>query len=425
MNLRISPRLTPLRHIASSHFVRQVLETYLTRVLVVALGLVNSILVTRILGPEGRGLFAVATTLAAIGVQLGNLGLHSSNTYYVSRERTLLPTLLGNSLLVSSGAAGATFVAYLLLSTRPELTPLTGPLLILALVSIPVGLSSLLLQNLLIGILEIRAYNTIDLTTRVMAVLLIAATVPLGVVTPEIVFGLVLATLAIGLVWAFVRLHSHLTRPVACSAEMLSRGLRYGLKGYFGSLFAFLVLRSDIVLLNYLRGAEDTGYYAVAAGLADVLLMLPTVVGTLLFPRLAAAPDLAERLRLTRRVLKVLVPATPAALLVVLVLARPLVRLVYGGAFDPSVDAILWLLPGVGFLAVNGVLMNLFAACGMPMIIAYSPLVALITNVLVNLWLIPAWGIVGASMSSTLAYGLMLLMSLGYIRWGSLEAKRA
>ena len=86
--------------LGETSFVRQVGETYATQVFVVALGFVNSVLVTRLLGPEGRGLFAAANTFSAVGIQLGNLGLHSWNTYHVSREPRSLPVLIGNSLAV-------------------------------------------------------------------------------------------------------------------------------------------------------------------------------------------------------------------------------------------------------------------------------------------------------------------------------------
>jgi O-antigen/teichoic acid export membrane protein len=406
-----------LRRLASSEFVRQVSETYLTRLFVVALGFVNSILVTRILGPEGRGLFAVANTLSATGVQLGNLGLQSSNTYYVSRDSRALPVLLGNSLVVSAGCGIVMLAALPLLQLRPEIAPIQGTLLTLTFLAVPVGLASLLLQNLLIGTQQIRAYNVIDLTTRVLAVLLVAATAPLGLVSPEVIFALVLATVVLGAIWSFVRLRAQLQGPIGWSPETLRACLPYGLRAYTGSLFIFLVLKSDIVLVTYLRGAVETGYYSIAVGLADILLMLPTVVGTILFPKLSAAPDLATRWRLVRRVLTVMVPATPVGLVATYFAAGPLIRLAYGSAFDPSTAAVGWLLPGIGCYAINSILMNFLASCGMPLVVVYSPFVALLVNVTANLWLVPRIGFVGASISSSLAYGFMLLMSVLYIRF--------
>ncbi len=262
----------------------------------------------------------------------------------------------------------------------------------------------------------IRAYNVIDFSTRVLAVLLVAATAPLGLVSPEMVFGLVLATVVLGAVWSYIRLAAPLGAPFAWSAGTLRGALPYGLRAYVGGLFAFLVLKSDVLLVSYMRGAVETGYYSVAVGLADILLMLPTVVGTILFPKLSAVPDLATRWALVRRVLAAMVPATPVALGVTYVLAGPLIRLAYGSAFEPSTAAVGWLLPGVGCYAINGVLMNFLAACGMPRVVVLGPLVALVVNVAGNLWLIPRLGFVGASITSSVAYAVMLAISLLYIR---------
>ena len=143
---------------------------------------------------------------------------------------------------------------------------------------------------------------------------------------------------------------------------------------------------------------------------------MPAVIGTVLFPRLSAAASLEDKWRLTRRVLALLAPAVPVALVVVLVGARPFIRLAYGAAFEPSFPAVAWLLPGIGCLAVNMVLMNLFASTGMPAVVVYSPLLALLLNVGANLVVIPRLGFVGASITSSASYLLMLLISLAYMR---------
>jgi O-antigen/teichoic acid export membrane protein len=400
----------------ASQFIREVGETYATQIFLVVLGFANSILVTRLLGPEGRGLFAAANTFAGVGVQLGNLGLHSWNTYRVSREPDSLPVLIGNSLLVGAGCGVAAVGGFVLFRAHPGLAPVSGLLLLLALAAIPLGLLNLLFQNLLIGTQRIHKYNVIDLSTRVCAVLMVGATAPLGVVAPDVVYGLVLVSVVASAAWCLASLVSSIREPLRCSFADLRIGLGYGVRAYFGSLFVFLVLRSDILLVKYLRGAKETGYYAIAVGLADILMMLPTVVGTVLFPRLSAAQSVAAKWALARRVLTIMLPAAPVALAVTLVAARPLIHLAYGSAFDPSVAAVGWLLPGVACLAINTVLMNLFASCGMPPVVVYSPLLALGVNVALNLRLIPTMGFVGAAISSSIAYGLMLAISLAYLR---------
>jgi O-antigen/teichoic acid export membrane protein len=77
MKARISCAAAQLwRIVAGTELRRNVLETYGTRVLVVFVTFATAVVVARELGPTGRGLYAVAATLGAIGAQFGNLGLH-------------------------------------------------------------------------------------------------------------------------------------------------------------------------------------------------------------------------------------------------------------------------------------------------------------------------------------------------------------
>ena len=63
-----------------SDFIQKILETFSTRVLLIIFSLATSIIIARSLGPEGRGLYALAITIGTMGVQFTNMGLHSSNT---------------------------------------------------------------------------------------------------------------------------------------------------------------------------------------------------------------------------------------------------------------------------------------------------------------------------------------------------------
>jgi O-antigen/teichoic acid export membrane protein len=59
----------------------------------------------------------------------------------------------------------------------------------------------------------------------------------------------------------------------------------------------------------------------------------------------------------------------------------------------------------------------------MPRVTMISPGAAALINILLNLVLIPKWGIVGASLASSICYGLMLVMSVAYVRYKILEGR--
>ena len=146
---------TSITQTLRSDFARKVAATFGTRVLLLLLGMATGVITTRTLGPEGRGLYATLLTVGAIGVQFGNLGLHASNTYYVARDRSLLGVLVGNSLLIGLGLGSVgVLLAWGFFAFFPQSSPLPGNLLTLALLWTPFGLAYLLMQNLLLGCLN-------------------------------------------------------------------------------------------------------------------------------------------------------------------------------------------------------------------------------------------------------------------------------
>jgi len=400
-----------------SDFVRNVAETMATRIALVGVGVVTSVLIARSLGPEGRGLQATMATITALGVQFGNLGLHASNTYYVARDRKLLPVLIGNSLLVGFGIGSLLCVAAgVVMLGLPGLSPLPPVLVALALAAVPVGLCYLLLQNLLLGIGEVRRYNVIELATRLGMVGLLAALILGHRVSVEMIAVAGLAVSITAGVWALGALRSPAGRKIEASWTALRDQLGYGVKAYLAALFSYTVLRADIIMCKYMLGAGPTGQYSIAVSMADLVYMLPVVAGTIAFPRLASAADPVERWHKTKRIAKWTGYTLVILALVAAAVVRPVVRILYGDPFIPSVPAFQWLLPGIVVLGINTILMNYFAAEGMPPIAIWSPALASLMNVCLNLWLLPAAGIVGASLASTLAYGLMLSMSIAYVR---------
>src|SRR5947208_4672791 len=183
-------RATERNPIVPAGIWRNVVETYMTRLLLIGIGFATTVIVSRTLGPSGRGLFAVAAAVSAIGIQFGNLGLHASNTYYVAKDRELLPVLIGNTLVVSLGIGGmAALLGWILTAMWPKLAPLHGALLALARMSIPFCLAYLLLQNLLLGVGHVRAYNGIELVNKTISLVLVGLVIVSRRLSAELMFA--------------------------------------------------------------------------------------------------------------------------------------------------------------------------------------------------------------------------------------------
>jgi len=404
--------MTAVKH----KFLQTVAETYLARLVLTGLSFATTVVVSRALGPSGRGLFAVAAAIAAIGIQFGNLGLHASNTYYVAKDAMLLPILVGNTLIVSFGLGGAaTLVGLVLDGIWPHLFPVHGTLLVLSLGSIPLGLALMLLQYLLLGINQVHAYNGSELASRVLGLAFLGFAIVVGKSSPEVFFAATLGGLALSFGWVLFKLLRLIHGKVSFSASVFTRHAELGVKAYLIAFFGFLVLRIDLVMVKYLLGAEAAGYYSISELLAENTVVPAVVIGTILFPMLSGMTDSKEKLHLTRKAALVAAAFMAPLMIIASMLATAIIPLVFGKSFLPAVGPFIWLMPGSFFLGIETVIVQYLNSLGFPKIIAYFWLLVTIVNIGINFWAIPAYGISGAAIVSTVSYSLIFVLVLAVV----------
>lgn len=397
-------------HTPGDSLLRQVASTFGTRLLLVAISLITSVLIARSLGPEGRGMYAVAATIGALGVQFMDLGLHASNTFYVARDPTLLPRLLGNSLWAATLAGGlGSALAWCLFAGWPSIAPLGEPLLTLALAWIPLGLMLLHIQNLLLGLQQVTKYNQLDLLFRILSTLLMVAAAILAPASTEALFLAAFAALAMSVAWGLSKLIARLASPIQTDWELLKRHLPYGLKAYLAALFGYLALKADLMMVQYLRGPAETGFYATAVSMADFILILPTILGTLLFPKLTAMQDPKARQEIVRRVCTQLSVALGLMLAGLGLLAEPLITFLYGHDYTPAAQALLLQLPGIWCIGMQVILARYLAAVGLPISIVAVWLLALLFNLALNWVMVTNWGFLGAAVTYSVSQLLVLI----------------
>ena len=408
----------------NSDFVRKVAETFATRILLIGIGLVTSVIVARILGPEGQGLYAVAVVIGVIGVQFANMGLHASNTYYVARDRKLLPSLVGNTLVASFvfGGIGAA-ITLVIFSMWPKLSPIDGPLLTLALLWIPLGLAYMLLQNLLLGIQEVRTYNKIELANKVFAVSSICLLILMGAVTVETIYSVGLFVLIVSLFWILRQLKGHIHCSPIPSFALFKNSLSYGFKAYISAFAALMIQRVDLLMINYYLGKKQAGLYSIAVSLIDMLFLLPIVVGTIAFPKLCAMGEWHQRLKYTKKIVTVMIGIIIPLIIIIFFTAEFIITTLYGVNFAASAGPLSWFLPGLFVWSIEVMYRKLLISIDYPSAIVWSWIGAFCLNIALNFVLIQRFGINGAAAASSLTYFAVASVTIFLLSRISQESK--
>lgn len=390
---------------------RNVIVTVLSRSAMIVAGFASSIITARTLGPSGRGDFFFVVTLAATIVQFANLGLHSSNTYFVSRNRSLLGPLLANSLWTSLvvGVLGSlSVVAVLRLTNLIPNAPDTDLWYVVVLV--PPLLFFLLGANLLVGVERIGTFNLIEAAARLLVLAAFGITAVVVARAGSFLLASAIAWTVSSAILLVVLVRMS-RAPLTFDRAAFAKGFRYAAKAYIAALLAFLVLRANVFLLERMTTAGEVGYFSVSAQIADAIGIIPTSVALVLFPDLIRNSQ--RRWALTIRSCVAVVVILSVVCGLVAAVAGPLIRTVYGSGFEPSVGILRWLLPGVVALGATSVMSQYLAAIGIPRIVLGVWALALAFVTVLGFFLIRRHGGAGAAVALSVTYvGVFALVLL-------------
>jgi len=280
----------------------------------------------------------------------------------------------------------------------------------LALVLVPVQVFFSYVRYVLLGAQRIKEFNYVQIVQSVLFLGFVALAL-LGLKAG--VNGAILAGL---FAWLVVdALVFHLARRVAGGVNFkpnisyMKRATTYGIQAHLANILGFLNYRVDMFLVNGFLGPAAVGLYAVGVGLVEKLWMISQAASTVLFPRVAAETDEQRRKEFTPLVARTVLWTTALGALLLALFSRWIVLLLYSEAFLPTVSALQALLVGIVALSAGRVLSNDIAGRGFPGLNIYTGLAAVVTNVILNLFWIPRYGIVGAAWASTVSYTVLFL----------------
>lgn len=372
---------------------------------------VTGVISARALGTAGKGLLALAQTSSSLGYVILNLGLAASLTYFLAAG---LITLTSARRLVFSASAAIGFLSAMFFWFAPRYvdTTLLGASSPLMLVLIAVTVPSVFLSSSLAGMClatqDATGYARSALWQQGVYLLLVLTLFLTGGKRPESYFLALLIGTFVSIAYLLRRQRvvtgvrqsgSHKTPHPA----RLRRILAYGAKAWFANGMAFLHNRQDIFIVTAFLGPSAVGIYTLAVTFAELLWKVPSSVSSVLTPQVATQDDAVGSALLTARTCRVVLAASAVIAVLAWVLIEGVTRLLLPDFRSASI-IMLALLPGVILFSMSPVLSSFFSGTdhvGIPSTIAFATTVV---NLAANFILVPALGILGAALASTVSY---------------------
>lgn len=400
--------------------LRRAAGTFGLRISYTFLTFVTSVVLARLLGKSGFGMYIYVVSwvyLLAIPATLGFEGLVGREVSIYQAKfawRDICGLLQWANLLtiVSSFVIAAIATAVGIISVSENDTQL-----LLCFLLVLLALPMMALRNIRRG--SMRGLNRIVLglfPEMLVAPALILMLVGLGAVwlrsnfTPSWAVGMYVLATGITFALSVIQLQRVLPFNVQTALPRYYRvnWLTQALPFMFLESINVINARADLLMLGQLNGVEATGIYVPVNRGAQLIVFVLMAFNGPLSPTIASLYSTGKRQELQKLLLKavrVCLLISAIATTVLLLFGRQYL-LVFGPGFDQGLDALRVLCVGKVLYVLVGLAPTVLSMTGNAQFTAITGLISVLINVILNLVLIPLYGVMGAAIATTC--GLMV-----------------
>jgi O-antigen/teichoic acid export membrane protein len=386
------------------------------------------IFIARKLGASEFGVYAFALTFAGLVTAIGYFGQDVVLAREVSRDRGQLERYYSNAMLARSGFSIPPLLLALLIAGVAGL----GHHTLLVVLLLGFGLCGEYMVQVPFAVFQ--AYERLEFVTVVLiaqrwittAAAIAALYLGAGLVA---VAGIYCAGTLMGAALGTAMMYRYIARPrlhvdIRGAIEVTRQALPIGI-----AFVALAVLfRVDMAMLAIFKPSSEVGQYGAAYKLLETTAFFSWAVNIAVLPSLARlTPRTTPTVGFVyQRGIKLLLAITLPVSVGAIVLAGPIISLVYGGQYHRAADALALLAPTITLFAISQLTAQLFFAQGRRPTVAIVFALVGLENIVLNLVLIPRFGLYGAAAGTTISEVLVassLIVLAGELH-GRLEFRR-
>ena len=375
------------------------------------LSLVVGFIIARYLGPYAFGDLSFADAFAALFAAVGTLGLDSFIIREIIQHPDKRDEILGTSLVMRLAAnavliplAILTYLAFRQLSTNE--TEVSLALLIAFCSSAALFKSFNIIdsyfQSQVASKYVVHVQNVCLVLSTGVKIALIYNHAPVLYFAGALVFDS--AILALGLLFIYKRKQLHLhtwTFNWVRAKSLIQQSWPLILTAVMISVY----MKIDQVMLKS-AGSKIVGIYSAAARISESWYFIPVAIVTSVFPAIihARKTDIERYHKRLQNLYDLLVAISLPVAILVSIFANQIIHILYGNPYQGAgilLSIHIW--SGI-FVFLGSASSQFLLAEGFTLISFSRTAFGALVNVVLNLWLIPIYGALGASIATLIAY---------------------
>lgn len=387
-------------------------QTVITTLVILVFGLATSVLLSRNLGPVGRGEIAAAMLWPVLLIYIGSTGLISSTLYFSALPNAKTEAIFANSMALALAqsvvvmAVGFVVLPWLLASQSSYVVASSRLYLLL----IPLSLATQYCMSILQGRMQILQFNFLRVIIPVGYLIGTVALLGTQRLTLKSIIVLHL-WINVGVLAAAISslLRAHIKLGWRADMRLAREMLRYGFRVQLGDISLLGNQRLDQVMIAAWLSPVQLGLYVAAVSAAGLGQLLATAVRMVATPAIAQNASANERAALAQSVFRRYWGLSLPAVIVIGLLLPIAIPRVFGADFRPAIWVAEVLLLSVLFDGAKMVLTGAAQALGRPLLSSRAEVIGLVATCLLLIVLLPLLKIMGAAIASVLASLITLI----------------
>ena len=372
--------------------------------------------IARYLGPEKYGMYTFAFAFIYFFSFIPDMGIHQILVREAAKEPEKAGKLIGNGTIMQICLSlVALFLAFVLINVI-NFPPSTKSALYIA------SLGLLITGTGAYGIIyeaKLRMEYSLlfNLANRIVFLVFIFLAIANNLELNVFIFASVLATFIHNLLMIlFAKKLVNVSFDVDIS--LMKQLVKEAIPIAIASVFTVIYFRIDVLMLSFLRGNIEVGFYSAAYRLTEALVFLPTVITTSTFPLMSKYyKDSFDSFSFAyTRTFKYLFATGLLIAVLVTFASDKIIFLAYGLKYQSSAIALQILIWSTAIMFITTLISTTCVSSGNQQIVSKRALLAALLNVILNLILIPWIGYIGAAIATVLSTFGAMMFSLFWIR---------
>ena len=380
----------------------------------------------RELGASGLGLYTLVFTIYMFGMQFAAFGIGAALTKYVAEHNENIKKVkeFVSSGVIGSFISGLTVGIILYLSSNAIAINFFHCSEMVYLLKITAFCFPFIaLQKTALGTLNgLRKMNYFALLNIIQNVSVVALSVILVIVfkmnVTGAVFGFVLPTIVMGPL-ALVFIKDFFKVPSKLFNTVLRELSWFGVYVVLANSVGIINTQIDSLLIGHFMDETEVGYYAVAVVLIHGIILVPSAIQRVTTPAIAGYHGKNEYENIRKLIKKTMIKTFLVTILfstLLVIVGRFLIGILFTEEFLPAYIPLLILLIGYSLYAplisVGGVLSSI----GKVNIVFRIDALCALMNTILNIILIPKFGIFGAASATSLSLIITVGINLVFLR---------